>query len=46
VEDSLAEIEGNDGADATKYNFAEIQPSDLQGLVWQDFNNDGEVAGQ
>ena len=34
---------GNDGVDATGYNVANIQPSDLQGLVWQDFNNDGEV---
>ncbi|MCA9214772.1 MAG: hypothetical protein KDB27_16990, partial [Planctomycetales bacterium] len=34
---------GNDGVDATGYNFANIRPSDLQGLVWQDFNNDGEV---
>jgi hypothetical protein len=34
---------GNDGVDATGYDFAEIRPSDLQGLVWQDFNNDGEV---
>ena len=34
---------GNDGVNATGYNFAEIRPSDLQGLVWEDFNNDGEV---
>lgn len=30
-------------ADAGGYNFAEICPSRLQGLVWVDFNNDGEV---
>jgi hypothetical protein len=34
---------GNDGVDAAGYNVAEIRPSELQGLVWQDFNNDGEV---
>jgi hypothetical protein len=33
----------NGDADATGYNFAEIQPSDAMGLVWEDFNNDGEV---
>ena len=25
------------------YNFAEIESSVVQGLVWEDFNNDGEV---
>ena len=25
------------------YNFAEIHPSGIQGMVWEDFNNDGEV---
>jgi len=34
---------GTDGVDATGYNFANIRPSDLLGLIWQDFNNDGEV---
>jgi hypothetical protein len=34
---------GTDGVEATDYNFADIRPSDLQGLVWQDFNNDGTV---
>lgn len=29
--------------DAKGYNFANIQPSQLQGLVWEDFNADGEV---
>jgi formylglycine-generating enzyme required for sulfatase activity len=29
--------------DATGYLFAEIRPSRLQGLVWEDFNDDGEV---
>ncbi|MBI1916508.1 MAG: hypothetical protein HYS12_17505 [Planctomycetes bacterium] len=28
---------------ATGYNFAEIPPSRLQGLVWEDFNDDGAV---
>lgn len=30
-------------ADAIDYLFAEIRPSQAQGLVWSDFNNDGEV---
>ena len=30
-------------ADGTGYNFAEIEPSSIQGMVWEDFNNDGEV---
>jgi VCBS repeat-containing protein len=30
-------------ADAGGYNFAEIQPSRIQGLVWIDFNNDAEL---
>lgn len=30
-------------ADGTGYNFAEIQTSEIVGLTWQDFNNDGEV---
>ena len=29
--------------DGTGYLFGEILPSSLQGLVWEDFNNDGEV---
>ncbi|MFO7907520.1 MAG: PKD domain-containing protein [Pirellulaceae bacterium] len=29
--------------DASGYLFAEIQPSDIQGMVWEDFNNDGGV---
>lgn len=33
----------NGDADATGYNFAEIRQSDVSGIVWQDFNNDGEV---
>ena len=32
-----------DDPDASGYNFAEIRPSRLQGLVWEDTNNDGEV---
>ncbi len=28
-------------ADASGYDFAEIRPSVIQGLVWEDFNNDG-----
>jgi SdrD B-like domain len=28
---------------ATGYNFADIAPSHLQGLVWADFNDDGAV---
>jgi len=33
----------NNATDATGYNFAEIRPSEVFGLVWRDFNNDGEV---
>lgn len=33
-------VAGDIGVD---YNFAEIRPSRLQALVWEDFNNDGEV---
>lgn len=29
--------------DTAGYNFAEIKPSSLQCLVWEDFDNDGEV---
>jgi hypothetical protein len=29
--------------DTAGYDFAEIRPSSLQGLVWVDFNDDGEV---
>jgi uncharacterized delta-60 repeat protein len=36
-------VVGNDGAAATGYDFAEIRPSDLLGLVWEDSNNDGQV---
>lgn len=36
-------VVGNDGATATGYDFAEIRPSDVLGLVWQDSNNDGQV---
>jgi hypothetical protein len=36
-------VVGNDGATATGYNFADILPSDLLGLVWEDSNNDGQV---
>jgi hypothetical protein len=32
-----------DDADAPGYNFGEIQPSRIQGLVWEDFNADGQV---
>jgi hypothetical protein len=31
------------GTIGSGYNFAEIQPSRIQGLVWEDFNDDGEV---
>jgi hypothetical protein len=34
---------GNDGAAASGYDFADIRPSDLLGLVWEDSNNDGQV---
>ena len=27
----------------TSYLFAEIRPSDIQGMVWEDFNDDGTV---
>ncbi|MEO2049815.1 MAG: SdrD B-like domain-containing protein [Pirellulales bacterium] len=30
-------------SDADGYNFADIRPSRIQGLVWEDFNDDGEV---
>jgi hypothetical protein len=30
-------------ADAVDYLFAEVEPSDLFGRVWRDFNNDGEI---
>ena len=30
-------------ADAVDYLFAEIEPSDLFGTVWRDFNHDGEI---
>jgi len=33
----------SDDPDATGYDFAEIRPSEVHGLVWEDFNNDGEV---
>jgi hypothetical protein len=36
-------VVGNDGATATGYDFADIRPSDLLGLVWEDSNNDGQV---
>jgi hypothetical protein len=29
--------------DGSGYNFADIHPSRIQGLVWEDFNDDGEV---
>ncbi|MDV6033430.1 MAG: tandem-95 repeat protein [Phycisphaera sp. RhM] len=29
--------------DAIDYTFAEVEPSDLYGRVWRDFNNDGEL---
>ncbi len=29
--------------DAIGYDFAELRPAEIQGLVWEDFNNDGEV---
>lgn len=31
------------GEGGTGYDFAEIEPAEAVGLVWQDFNNDGEV---
>ncbi|MFO7907532.1 MAG: Ig-like domain-containing protein, partial [Pirellulaceae bacterium] len=30
-------------ADAVDYLFAKVEPSDLFGRVWRDFNNDGEI---
>lgn len=36
-------VVANGDPDASGYNFAEIRPSEAIGLVWQDFNNDGEV---
>lgn len=32
-----------DGEDGAGYGFGEIQPSVIQGMVWEDFNNDGQV---
>jgi len=29
--------------DAGGYNFAELQPSSMKGVVWEDFNDDGEI---
>ena len=29
--------------DAIDYLFAEIEPSEITGFVWQDFNNDGLI---
>jgi len=34
---------GTDDPDTSGYRFGEIKPSHIQGLVWEDFNNDGEV---
>ena len=31
------------GSEGSGYLFAEIRPSRIQGLVWEDFNDDGEV---
>jgi len=36
-------VVGTGTPDGNGYNFAEIRPSRIQGLVWEDFNNDGEV---
>ena len=36
-------IIGPSDADADGYDFAELRPASLQGLVWEDFNNNGEV---
>lgn len=36
-------ISVNGTADAVDYLFAEIRPSQALGLVWSDFNNDGQV---
>ena len=33
----------NGDPDAIGYNFAEIRASEVIGLVWEDFNNDGQV---
>ncbi len=30
-------------ADGVGYDFAELQPASLQGVVWEDLNDDGEV---
>jgi hypothetical protein len=45
AEDSntIADIELFPGEVGLDYNFAEIRPSRLQAMVWEDFNNDGEV---
>jgi uncharacterized delta-60 repeat protein len=34
---------GNDGIAATDYLFGNLSPSELSGLVWEDFNADGQV---
>ena len=36
-------VVGNDGIAATDYLFGELRPSEISGLVWEDFNVDGQV---
>ena len=39
------DVTGNGTADqdAVDYLFAEIRPADIYGMVWRDFNDDGEI---
>ncbi len=43
ADDVISEIVIASGADATGYNFGELAPASLSGLVFEDFNVDGEV---
>ena len=41
--DVISEITLANDQDATGYNFGELEPSSISGLVWVDFNDDGEM---
>ena len=41
--DAVIEVGGAGSQDGVDYLFAAIRPSQTYGLVWLDFNNDGEV---
>ncbi len=42
-DDVISEIALASAQDATGYTFGELEPAAISGLVWVDFNNDGEV---